>query len=53
MAFDKDAGVNAGNADLSVARDAWVKPEILSFEPVSAAQAVGVSGPFDGNINQS
>lgn len=38
MAFDKDATVAA---DLPVARDAWVKPEILSFEPVSAAQGTG------------
>lgn len=41
MAFDKDAGVNAANGELPVAREAWVKPEILSFEPVSAAQGSG------------
>jgi hypothetical protein len=49
MAFDKDAGVNAGNADLPVARDAWVKPEILSFEPVSAAQGAGAAAGEGGN----
>jgi hypothetical protein len=49
MAFDKDAGVTAGNADLPVARDAWVKPEILSFEPVAAAQGAGTSLGEGGN----
>ncbi|MES2044142.1 MAG: hypothetical protein V4475_09700 [Pseudomonadota bacterium] len=52
MAFDKDAGLTAGNADLSVARDAWVKPEILSFEPVSAAQGLG-SAIGEGTNNVS
>jgi len=41
MAIDKDTRVAAGDTDLPVARDAWVKPEILSFEPVSAAQGSG------------
>lgn len=45
MAFDKDA---AANADLPVVRDAWVKPEILSFEPVSAAQAA-----IPGSVNDA
>jgi NCAIR mutase (PurE)-related protein len=52
MAFDKDAGVTAGNADLPVARDAWVKPEILSFEPVSAAQGSGgLAGEGGNNVS--
>lgn len=38
MAFDKDAGTTAKNSDATVA---WVKPEIVSFEPVSAAQGSG------------
>jgi hypothetical protein len=53
MAIDKDAGVTAGNGDLSVAREAWVKPEILSFEPVSAAQGVVIGSPDDGTFNVS
>ncbi|MDB5712199.1 MAG: hypothetical protein JWL96_4269 [Sphingomonas bacterium] len=51
MAFDKDANVTA---DLPVARDAWVKPEILSFEPVSAAQSAIPGAVNDGGgANQS
>lgn len=53
MAFDKSAGVIANNAELPAARDAWVKPEILSFEPVSAAQATTTTGGADGNSNVS
>ena len=49
MATDKDAGVIAGNADLPLVRDAWVKPEILSFEPVSAAQGSGSTLGESGN----
>ncbi|MDH7972393.1 hypothetical protein QH494_09385 [Sphingomonas sp. AR_OL41] len=41
MAFDKDAGMTANNSESPIARDAWVKPEILSFEPVAAAQGSG------------
>lgn len=41
MAFDNGAGIAANSGESSVARDAWVKPEIMSFEPVSAAQGSG------------
>ena len=49
MATDKDAGVIAGNAALPLVRDAWVKPEILSFAPVSAAQGSGSTLGESGN----
>jgi hypothetical protein len=41
MAFDNDAAIAANNSESAVTCDAWVKPEILSFEPVSAAQGAG------------
>lgn len=41
MAFDNDAGMTANNSETAVARGTWVKPEIVSFEPVSAAQGSG------------
>ncbi|MFA5962625.1 MAG: hypothetical protein WC804_01285 [Sphingomonas sp.] len=41
MAFDNGAGIAAYNGESSAPRDAWVKPEIMSFEPVSAAQGSG------------
>ena len=52
MAFDKDAGMTANDNGSLASRDAWVKPEILSFEPVAAAQSSGAA-PGDGVSNQS
>ena len=52
MAFDNDTGMTANDNVSVAARDAWVKPEILSFEPVSAAQGGGAA-TGDGVANQS
>ena len=53
MAFDKDIGAATENAEVQVARDSWVKPEILSFEPVAAAQGTHTANPGDGFSNLS
>jgi hypothetical protein len=50
MALNNDASIATNN---SVVRDTWVKPEIVSFEPVAAAQAALVGATKDSNSNVS
>ncbi len=53
MAFDNDTSMTANENGSVAARDAWVKPEILSFEPVAAAQSALVGATKDAISNVS
>ncbi len=44
--------IESNAADAPLALEAWVKPEIVSFQPVSAAQGSSLL-PGDGTSNLS
>lgn len=50
MAFENDAGMSGNNSESCAARDAWIKPEVLSFEPVAATQSA-LTGPTKDAIS--
>jgi hypothetical protein len=49
MGNDKQIQAN-GTSPEAVDREAWIKPEIVSFEPVKAAQGISYN-PQDGISN--